>query len=474
MLATPHQTLEELFLLGKLARAFSSGNADFRLRQSDFSADGRRAGAPWLGMKLADLNWLDRALVVGSALTRDHPLIGHRLRQATRRGLQLNLVNPFDDNLLMRVANKAVVAPSAMADMLAQVARAVAEAKERRGAWVRPRCGRVGRCARDRRKPRLGKKCRHISWATWRSTILTPRDCTSSGSAIAGLAGARFGFLGEAANSVGGYLAGCVPTAGGRDAGAMLREPLKAYLLLGVEAELDTHDPQQAIAAMKAAELVVAMSPYQHGATAYAHVILPVAPYTETSGTFVNTEGTVQSFNGVVQPLGETRPAWKVLRVLGNLLGVPGFEYDSPEELRREVLGPGGDIAGRLDNGLGAAAVWLAIRAQRTGLERVAEVPPYAADAIVRRARSLQQTRDAAPPVASMNRALADKLGLREGDLARVGQGTAQAVVAYSVDDKLPADCVRLATARPETATLGAMFGSLTVERVPGQQKVAV
>jgi NADH-quinone oxidoreductase subunit G len=138
------------------------------------------------------------------------------------------------------------------------------------------------------------------------------------------------------------------------------------------------------------------------------------------------------------------------------------------------VLGPGGDIAGRLDNGLGAAAPAAQSGAQRTGLERIAEVPPYAADAIVRRARSLQQTRDAAPPVASMNRALADKLGLREGDLARVSQGTAEAVVAYSVDDKLPAGCVRLATARPETATLGAMFGSLTVARVPGQQKVAV
>src|SRR6185436_10237383 len=161
------------------------------------------------------------------------------------------------------------------------------------------------------------------------------------GLAVAGLAGARFGFLGEAANSVGGYLAGCVPADGGVDAGAMLRDPRKAYVLLGVEPELDAHDARQAATAMKAAELVVALSPYQHGATDYAHVILPIAPYTETSGTFVSTDGTVQSFGGVVQPLGETRPAWKVLRVLGNLLGLAGFEHDSSEDVRREALGEG-------------------------------------------------------------------------------------------------------------------------------------
>jgi NADH-quinone oxidoreductase subunit G len=181
----------------------------------------------------------------------------------------------------------------------------------------------------------------------------------------------------------------------------------------------------------------------------------------------------VQSFSGVVQPLGETRPAWKVLRVLGNLLGLPGFEYDSSEEIKREALGDGADVASRLGNGL-APGNSTARTGAPAGIERIAEVPPYAADAIVRRARALQQTRDAAPPVASMNRALADQLGLREGDLARVRQGAADAVVAFAIDDRLPAGCVRLAAARPETAALGAMFDALTVERVPMQQKAAV
>ena len=472
MLATPHQTVEELFLLGKLARAFSAGNVDFRLRQSDFSADGRLAGAPWLGMKLADIGRLDRVLVVGSTLTKDHPLIGHRLRQAVKRGLQLSLINPFDDNLLMRVAHKAVVAPSALADMLAQVARAAAEAKNAapppavREAVVSDAARAIAASLASGKNIGifLGNLAQHHPDAARLHEL---------GLTLADLTGARFGFLGEAANSVGGYIAGCVPAGSGLNSGALLADPLKAYLLLGVEPELDTHDPQRAMAAMRGAELVVAMSPYQHGATEYAHVILPIAPFTETSGTFVSTEGAVQSFSGVVQPLGETRPGWKVLRVLGNLLGLPGFEYDSSEEIKREALGDGADVAAKLGNALAPGNSSVRAGAP-TGIERIAEVPPYAADAIVRRARALQQTRDAGPPVASMNRALADQLGLREGDLARVRQGAADAVVAFAIDDRLPAGCVRLAAARPETAALGAMFGSLTVERVPMQQKAAV
>lgn len=259
---------------------------------------------------------------------------------------------------------------------------------------------------------------------------------------------------------------------GGKNAAQMLAAPLKAYVLLGVEAELDTYDPQQAVAAMKGAELVVALSSYQHQATEYANVLLPVSPFTETAGAFINTEGTVQDFQGVVQPLGETRPAWKVLRVLGNLLGLKGFEQDSAEDVRREALG-GRRVETLLDNRLKDGSIGALVSVQ-PGLRRIAEVPAYAADAIVRRARSLQATRDAAAPIAWVGRALYDKLGLREGDNLRVRQGGGEAVVPAGLDEKLPVDCVRLAAGRPETATLGALFGMVTVERVPAQQKVAV
>jgi NADH-quinone oxidoreductase subunit G len=253
----------------------------------------------------------------------------------------------------------------------------------------------------------------------------------------------------------------------------MLEEPRKAYVLLGVEAELDTHDPLQAVAAMKAAELVVALSPYVHGATAYAQVMLPIAPFTETAGTFINTAGVAQSFHGVVRPLGEARPAWKVLRVLGNLLGLQGFDHDSAEDVRREALG-GRSVEAMLDNRLKDARIPTIATPQASGIQRIAEVPIHAADAIVRRSRSLQHTRDAAPPVAWMNRALFEQLGLREGDSLRVRQGAGEALVGAAIDDRLPAGCLRLAAARSETAALGAMFGTVTAERVPAQEKVAV
>jgi NADH-quinone oxidoreductase subunit G len=476
-LATPHQTVEELYLLQKLMRGLGSGNVDFRLRQSDFGADGRLAGAPWLGVKVADINQLDRVLVVGSTLCKDHPLLAHRLRQATKRRTQLNLINPFDDDLLMPVANKAIVMPSGMPDMLAQVVKAAAAQKSAQvpeavraaleAVVVSDAAQRIAASlvAGNSAAVFLGNLAQHHPQGAQLHALAQE---------LAEVTGARFGFLGAAANSVGGHIAGCIPYGAprGKDAAQMLEDPLKAYLLLGVEAELDTHDPQQSVAAMKAAELVVAMSPYVHGATDYAHVLLPIAPFTETAGTFINTEGTVQSFQGVVRPLGEARPAWKVLRVLGNLLGLQGFEHDSAEEVKREALG-GGDVASQLNNRTEVSALPVA-PLQLGGIYRIAEVPIYAADAIVRRARSLQRTRDAVPPVAWMNRALFERLGLRDGDSLRVRQGAGEALVSAGIDDRLPPGCIRLAAARPETAALGAMFGTVTAERVPAQRKVAV
>jgi NADH-quinone oxidoreductase subunit G len=474
-LATPHQTIEELYLLQKLTRGLGSGNVDFRLRQSDFSADGRMKGAPWLGMRLSELGKLDRALVVGSTLTKDHPLIAHRLRQGAKRGLQLSLINPFDDNLLMRVAHKAVVAPSAMPGVLAQVLKAVSEAKNTT----------VPDSVRDTEifdvaRAIAGSLVSGQSVGVFIGNLGQHHPASlrlhTLALAIAAAVNGRFGFLGEAANSVGGYLAGCVPfgSPSGLPAADMLQRQLKAYMLLGVEPEFDTHDPRQAIDALKSAELVVALSPYQHRAVDYAQVLLPIAPFTETAETFASTEGAVQSFNGVVRPLGEARPAWKVLRVLGNLLGLAGFDFEDAEEVRQEALGPNGDVSGRLDNRLTPVQMPVPLKVAVQGIERIAEVPIYAADAIVRRARSLQLTRDAATPVAWMNRALFDRLGMREGDQVRVRQGGGEALVAAAIDDRLAVNCIRLAAARPETMGLGVMFGEIAVERVAAQQKVAV
>ncbi|HWI15307.1 MAG TPA: molybdopterin-dependent oxidoreductase, partial [Burkholderiales bacterium] len=416
----------------------------------------------------------DRVVVIGSTLRKDHPLLAHRLRQAAKRGTHVSLVNPVDDDLLMPVAHKVIARPSALADALAQVVKAAAEAKSvavpqaASGATVSDAARALAGSLASGQKVAvlLGNLAQHHPQAAQLHALAQ---------ALAEITGSRLGFLGEAANSVGGYIVNAVPfgAVAGKNAGQMLSAgaALKAYLLLGVEAELDAYDPQQAVAALKQAELVVALSAYQHKAVEYANVLLPIGPFTETAGTFINTEGTVQSFNGVVQPLGEARPAWKVLRVLGNLLGLGGFEQDSADDVTREALGDG-NIAARLGNRISVAAS--APAPAGTGLERIGEVPIYSADAIVRRSPPLQMTRDAAPPVAWMNRSTAQTLGLRDGDFVRVRQGNGAAVVAYAVDDRVPANCIRLAAARPETAELGPMFGAVSAERVAAEQKVAV
>ena len=473
-LATPHQTLEELYLLQKLTGGLGSTNVDFRTCQSDFSADTLYSGVPWLGMKIADIAQLDRVLVIGSTLRKDHPLLAHRLRQAAKKQLQINLLNPVDDDLLMRVANKAIVAPSRLAEALAQITKAVAQAKNAvlpaglqaaiADVVVNDMAKRIADslASGERAGIFLGNLAQHHPAATQLHALAQ---------VLSDLLGAKFGFLGEAANSVGGYLANATPVQG-LNVLQMVAQPRLAYVLLGVEPELDCYDPAQALAAMKQAEFVVALSSYQHQALGYAQALLPVAPFTETSGTFVSTEGRVQSFRAVVQPLAQTRPAWKVLRVLGNLLGIAGFDYDSSEGVLREALGSG-DVSARLDNRLKGAAI-AAPASSEQGIQRIGEVPIYQADAIVRRAAPLQQTHDGAEPVAAMNGALFSELGLRDGDKVQITQGGGTAILAAARDDRLPAGCIRVPAAHPLTAALGGMFGMVTAERVAQQQKVAV
>jgi NADH-quinone oxidoreductase subunit G len=461
-LGSPHSTLEELYLLQKLTRGLGSENVDFRVRQSDFSADGKRAGVPWLGAKVADLGGLDRVLVVGSFLRKDHPLVASRLRGAAKRRAEINVLHCAGDDLLMPVANNLIVAPQDLPAALAQIVKAAAEIGRKP---VPPAASAAT----------VGAEARAIaaSLASGKSTMVLlgnlaaqhPRGAQLHALAqeLAGLLGTGFGFLGEAANSVGGYLAKCVPAGAGLNAGSVLRQPRKAYLLLNLEPELDCHDPGAALGALRSADFVVALTPYGSStALDYADVLLPIAPFTETSGSFVNCEGRLQSFNGAVKPLGEARPAWKVLRVLGNLLGVPGFDHDSSEAVRDEACSADA-IPGRLNNALHATDIRLEPSAD--GLHRVADVPIYFADPVVRRAPSLQKTRDALPPRAWMTSATLQQVGVAPGERVRVRQGEGEAVVEAGRDDTLPAACVRLAAGHRLTGELGPMFGPVEVER---------
>jgi NADH-quinone oxidoreductase subunit G len=468
MLATPHSTLEELYLLQKFARGLGCGNIDHRLRQSDFRADSVPRGAPWLGQSIESLAQSDALLVIGSTLRKDHPLLAHRLREAVKGGAKLNLINPVDDDLLCRVAHKAIVAPSAMVNALAQVLKAAAQEKKLElGSVFRNVLADVTPNAAAQAMAQSLVAGQRISIVLGNIAQHHPQAATlhSLGLELARVLGASFGFLGAAANSVGAYIAGAWPQSAGMNAAQMLATPRQAYVLLNVEAELDSYDAQQALSAMMSAQMVVALSAFKHLAADYADVMLPIAPFTETSGTFINTEGRVQSFNAVVKPRGECRPAWKVLRVLGNLLQLPGFDYNSTDDVRKELLASGeAGVPGLLDNGL-TEAVLTDVSAKVNGIERIGEVPIYQSDAIVRRAPSLQATQDAALPRAWLNAAFMLQIGVNEDDAILLKQGAGQVHLAVGRDDGLPDNCVRVAAAHPITANLGGMFGAISVER---------
>ncbi len=453
-LATGNSTLEELYLLQKLMRGLGSHNVDFRLRQSDFSADNQSQGAHWLGMPIAEVSRLDRLLIVGSFLRKDHPLLAARIRQSVKRGAQVNVIHSADDDLLMKVANKAIVAPDAIVEMMSQIVQALTASLTSKTDAISVEAVAIAKSLTSGNSVAvlLGNFAQQHPQAAQLQALAQK---------IAVLSKGRFGYLGEAANSVGGYLAQALPSAKGLNAASMLDSPRKAYVLLNVEPELDCANPQRSMAAMHSADLVIAMSAFKHQATSYADVLLPIAPYTETSGTFVNIEGTVQSFKGAVKPLGEARPAWKVLRVLGNLLKVSGFEQDTSEAVRDEAM-QGLNVASKLSNAIGEVAI-TALSTQ--GLQRVSDVPIYATDAIVRRSEPLQATKDAATPKVWLHSAELARIGVQAGSSVRVSQGQGSVDLAVAIDDKLPPGVVRVASGVPATATLGAMFGTITVER---------
>ncbi|PYE18965.1 NADH-quinone oxidoreductase subunit NuoG [Paraburkholderia silvatlantica] len=462
LLASPHSTLEELYLAKQFADAIGTPNVDFRLRQSDFSAP--LEGAPWLGTKIAELSYADSAFVIGSFLRRDHALFAARLRQAAKGGAQVSFLQATADGSLIPNAQRIVAAPSAWLDELASIAAAVAEAK---GVAVPE--GFAGAQATEAAKQVAASLAngerRYVLLGN--AAVQHPEFSRLHAAAqfIAETTGATLGFLTEAANTVGAHIAGALPGRDGLNAREAFEQPRKGYLLMNIEPEFDTANPAAARAALAQAEMVAVFSPYKTGLD-YADVLLPIAPYTETSGTFINAEGTAQTFNGVVRPLGDTRPAWKVLRVLGTLLGAKGFEYDTAEEVRRKALGDG-SFEGRLSNKAGAAvARGNLVKAAEGRFERIADVPIYHADPIVRRGEALQLTTAARVANAiGLPAAYFDQLGLKEGDAVRVRQGDLSVTAPATRDANLAPTVVRVSAATPAGAQLGSLFGELLVEK---------
>lgn len=385
-LVSPHSTVEELFLAGQLVRGLGSENIDHRLRHAEFAAG---EGVRWLGTSIASLSTLQGALVIGANLRKDHPLFALRVRAAVRNGARVSVIHDRDDDWAMSIAGKAVVPAGQWLRALADVAAAIgsekgAQAPVQGTATDAAKAIAASLLAGERKAILLGNAAAHHANA---SSLLALANW------IGQQTGATVGYLTEAANTVGAQLVNAQPGQGGLNAAQMLAGGLKGAILLNTEPEFDSALGARAAAALDQADMVVTLSPFKAN-LAFSDVLLPIAPFTETPGTFVNAEGRVQGFHAVVKPLGETRPAWKVLRVLANLLGLPGFEYESAQEVLAAARGKDDAVQAMVQGGRLSNATAAAIRTDAAG-GTPATAAIYQLDGIVRRAPSLQLTADA-------------------------------------------------------------------------------
>ena len=479
-LVAPTATLEESYLIQKLMRGLGSPNIDHRLRQIDFSGQEEDPVFPWLGQSIASLEDLGAFLVVGAHVRKEHPLINHRLRKAILRGAYATFLDAeyreynYPPNAVM------VASPGEWLQELLSVAKA---AQEITGRTVSQEWSSLWK---DLEPSVLHQTtARYLSQSS-PSLVLLGNSAQAHASfadlrRIAGLlvelTDSKIGYLPEAAGTVGAWLTGCVPhrgpgkqsVASGLDWHGMLAGGVKGLLVLGAELDKDCADPAAA-QGLKKTSFVVSLSPWNSPAQErYANAILPIAPYAETSGTYVNLEGKWQSFQGAANPLGETRPGWKVLRVLANLLDLEGFDYFSSEQ----VLAEAGDIIGEIspDNTISGKTPKHVIPPK--GLSRVGETPPYAMDALVRRSPALQATKDGkVSAVARIHSITLARLGLGDVSEVVVRQDEVEAVLPVVVDDRMALGCVSITSSLNETAVLRSTFGVLELSAPEDQVAV--
>ena len=388
-LASPHSTVEELYLAASLMRGLGSENIDHRLRHAEFSTS---ASVRWLGTSIASLSRLQRVLVVGSNLRKDHPLFALRIRQAVRNGGALSAINSVAefasaDAWAMPLAHVVSAPAGDWAQALADVAVAIAAEK----GIDAPAPGQASDVAKAMAASLLGGERKAILLGNAAAHHANASGLLALANWIGEQSGATVGYLTEAANTVGAQLVHAMPDNSGLHAGQMLGGILKAVILLNNEPEFDSAAGSKAKSALNLAQMVVTLSPFKAN-MGFSDVLLPIAPFTETPGTFVNAEGRVQSFHAVVKPRGETRPAWKVLRVLANLLGLPGFDFDSSQEVLKRVSGveTGQLPASRMGNEIECPINALSAPGPAPAVASI-----YQLDGLVRRASSLQLTADA-------------------------------------------------------------------------------
>lgn len=386
VLASPSSTLEEFFLLKKLASNLGTNNTDYRLRQVDFSMDKTGFFAPILNHSFEKVEKLKSVLIVGSYLRKELPLLNHRLRKSQVNGAIISSINPeeFEMNfdlshdyvdldyvsLIANVAKAALDDSDLSDDSLTHIVasntakKIIQDLKSHEESSIL-----VGQISTtDKQYGLIVRLCQLIATATDSTLNVLPM----------------------AANEVGAQLVKFVPEKGLNTA-QMVKKPLQAYINFGLEPELDMLNGGLALKSMCNADCVINFTSFDsESQREYADVMLPIATFAETAGTYVNATGLKQSFRPAAIPIGECKPAWKILRVLGNLLGFEGFDYTNSNQVFAEI---GSNIPVIDFNDLSPEVSKLN-GADNLGASYLL-TPMYSTDSLVRRSPSLQATPDA-------------------------------------------------------------------------------
>ena len=472
-LASPSSTTEEFYLLQKVLRGIGSDNIDHRLQQLDFSDQDNMPSFPCLELPITEIENIDAGLLIGSFARKDQPIIAHRLRKASMKGARISALNSVDYDFNLELAQSLVTNPNDVSMQLAGIVKALAELS---GKSIPEALGNsiasvaVSDSHRAIAEDLNGSDKTCVLIGMQAMAYADSSAIRSLANAIAELSASHLGYLTVGANSAGAWLAGAVPHQGpgsskrstpGKNALQMIIDDMKAFVLLNVEPEYDCANPNEALSAMNSADFVVCMTPFATDTMReYADVLLPIASFTETSGTFVNVEGKWQSFQGSIKPEGETRPAWKVLRVIGNFLKLDDFDYLTSEDVRDEL---DAQTSGVKTNSRSEMSE-VTLKAGKSELTRIGHLPLYAIDSLVRRAGPLQETDDALGAMIAVNKNTALKLGLDSSHMAIVMQSNNRVNLPIYIEDAVPDDCAFIPTGVAGSVELGISYGPIEVD----------
>lgn len=459
-LATNYSTLEEFILLSQISSALGSNNIDFRLRNRNNSIDSCFNGVPWLGISLPDIEKLDKILIIGSNLRNDIPLLALKFRKAVNNGAKLFIIDSIESDPYINIESRINTQPSNIANVIAEICVIIYKIKNINIPDCF--CNVVPSPQAEKIALEINKGAR-IGVFIGESMLHFPNSSIllSNTHELARLINGHFGFLLSGANTVGGYIAGLISNKG-RNADQMIKNPMKSYIILHAEPSYDFDDPFLTIENLSRADLSIAMTPYASEAKKWAKIILPISPFTETSGSFINICGILQSFKAVVKPFEKSRPGWKVLCFLAKILKLPGFEYDNSSEVKDkflEKINIRSILSNEIVSPLGVNSI------SNHKLEKITVVPIYRTDAIVRRALSLQKQQKSFEKLfLSANNITFNFLNIKNGDFIKITSKYGFINLEAKEDNKIANNCFRILSGFDNTIILGSQFDDLKLE----------